>query len=279
MSTLAVVAPFDLFGNAGTGAGAQLLADALREMLADNRRERQPARCRAYERQLSLQEFEFETLSDYQNYHRQARQIVKSALKSDDFLLWLGGNHLSVLPVLEVLGGMTGAAVVQFDAHFDVYNLTGCTTKLSHGNFLLHAQGPLSPIVHVGHRDLFLAAEHISKHFRSVISAQELATAPEKCVASLMKFAAKAKHIWIDIDCDVFDPAFFPAVCEPLPFGIAPAMFLRLLDAFWSPKVMGLSISEFKPARDVRDQSLAVLVWLIEYVLLKRYEKGKKNRR
>jgi hypothetical protein len=42
---------------------------------------------------------------------------------------------------------------------------------------------------------------------------------------------------------------------------------------------MGLSISEFKPARDVRDQSLAVLVWLIEYVLLKRYEKGKKNRR
>jgi arginase family enzyme len=272
VSTLIVAAPFDLFGNAGTGAGAQLFSDAVQEMLADNRRERQPSRCQAYEGQVTLQEFEFETLHDYQNYHNEARQIVHSAIKTDAFLIWLGGNHLSVLPVLEELGGTTGTAVLQFDAHLDVYNLTGCATKPSHGNFLLHAQGPLPPIAHIGHRDLFLPHEHVEKRFRLVLSAEQIALAPAKCFSSLRKFVAKAKRVWIDVDCDVFDPAFFPAVSEPLPFGISPALLLRMLDAIWSPKVRGMSISEFNPARDMRDQSLATLVWLIERVLLQRYE-------
>ena len=273
MSTLIVAAPFDLFGNAGTGAGAQLLADAIQEMLADNRRERQPARCQAYDGQVTLKEFEFETLPDYQRYHQEARQIAHSAIENDQFLIWLGGNHLSVLPLLEELGTKAGSAVVQFDAHLDVYNLTDCTTKPSHGNFLLHAERSLPPIAHVGHRDLFLPAEHIAKHFRLTLPAEQLAVSTEKCLAGLRRFVTKAKQIWIDIDCDVFDPAFFPAVCEPQPFGIAPTLFLRMLDAIWSPKVVGFSISEFNPARDMRDQSLATLVWLIEHALLRRCEK------
>jgi agmatinase len=82
----------------------------------------------------------------------------------------------------------------------------------------------------------------------------------------------KASRIVIDIDCDVFDPAFFPGSAHPLPFGLSPQTLLRFLDAAWSEKVIGLAISEFDPARDVRDQSLATLVWLLEYVLLRKYE-------
>ena len=40
MKTCAVFFPFDLFGSGGAGAGVDLLADELREILADNRRER-----------------------------------------------------------------------------------------------------------------------------------------------------------------------------------------------------------------------------------------------
>jgi arginase family enzyme len=79
--------------------------------------------------------------------------------------------------------------------------------------------------------------------------------------------------VFIDIDCDVFDPVFFPAVSHPLPFGIAPTTFLRILDAVWSERVAGISISEFEPARDQNDRSLATLVWLLGYVLLKRHER------
>jgi agmatinase len=74
------------------------------------------------------------------------------------------------------------------------------------------------------------------------------------------------------LDCDVFDPAAFPAVTQPVPFGLSPSLLLRLLDAVWSPNVAGLFLSEFDPGRDRNDQSLAILVWLIEYLLLRRHE-------
>src|SRR6266513_1487566 len=47
VKTSAIFFPFDLFGSAGAGAGAELLAEAFQEMLADNRRERVPTRARA----------------------------------------------------------------------------------------------------------------------------------------------------------------------------------------------------------------------------------------
>jgi arginase family enzyme len=81
-----------------------------------------------------------------------------------------------------------------------------------------------------------------------------------------------ASAVFLDIDCDVFDLAFFPAVANPLPFGLDPPLFLRLLNAAWSKKVVGVAISEFDPGRDRNDQSLALLVWLLEYLLLRRYE-------
>jgi arginase family enzyme len=77
--------------------------------------------------------------------------------------------------------------------------------------------------------------------------------------------------VWLDLDCDAFDPAFLPGVRQPLPFGLTPTAFLALLAAVWSEKVVGLSVSEFDPARDVRDTSLELLGWLIEYMLLKRH--------
>ncbi|MFL5339857.1 MAG: arginase family protein [Gemmataceae bacterium] len=269
MSTLMAFAPFDLFGSAGAGAGAQLLADAVRELLADNRRERQPSRARAYQDQVRLKEFTFETPEDYQQWPKRARQTVKQALGKKEFLFWVGGNHLSVLPVLEELP--KNSVVIQFDAHLDVYNLTGCTTEPSHGNFLLHAAGPLPPIIHVGGRDLFLPADHVRKHFRETIAAEEVAGSFDDVLRRL-RTACRGRRVWLDIDCDVLDPAFFPATGQPLPFGLTPQQLLRCLDAAWSERVAGVSLSEFEPVRDRGDQSLGLLVWLLEHLLLKRYE-------
>jgi agmatinase len=271
VKTTAIFFPFDLFGSAGTAAGALLLADALEEMLADNKREKLPTRARAYQGQVRTREFTFETLRDYKDWRADARKHARQVLAAGDFLLWATGNHLGVLPVYEELGS-EGTLVVQFDAHLDIYHLSDCTPEPSHGNFLLHAETELPTLVNLGSRELLLPAEHVKKHYHANFPAADLAIDPEPAVKKIRQLAGKAKRVFIDIDCDVFDPAYFPAVSHPLPFGLSPALFLRLLDAAWSDRMIGVALSEFDPGRDRDERSLQMLVWLMEYLLLKRYE-------
>src|SRR5438128_1935193 len=102
--TRAFFHPFDLFGSGGAAAGAQLLADAFREMLADNRREKIATRARAYAGKVHVQEFPFERMADYRDWRPQARKAIRHVLEQGDFLIWASGNHLGVLPVYEELG-------------------------------------------------------------------------------------------------------------------------------------------------------------------------------
>jgi agmatinase len=273
MKTRAVFFPFDLFGGGGARAGAELLADAFREMLADNRREKVPTRARAYTDKVAVEEFAFDTLDDYRGWRREARKRVREILRKGEFLLWVAGNHLGVLPVYEELAKRKDTLVLQFDAHLDIYNLSDCTPELSHGNFLLHAAGPFPAIVNLGHRELLLRPEYVSNYYRRAFSAAELAVDHEPAVAFLREASQTAERVFLDLDCDVLDPAFFPSVGHPQPFGLSPQLLLRLLDAAWSDRVIGVALSEFDPARDTNDRDLATLLWLLEHVLLKKYEK------
>jgi agmatinase len=273
MKTTLVFFPFDLFGGGGTSEGVHLLAEAVRELIADNRRETVPTRARAYATQLRLKEFTFETMADYGTWRRTGRQAVRQVFRAKDFLLWVTGNHLGALPVYDELSLRANTTlVIQLDAHLDIHHFGDCTAELSHGNFLLHCAGPLPPIVNVGHRDLLLPPEYVGKHFRRTFSAAEVAADFDAVVGQLRIESATAENVVLDVDCDVFDPTHFPAVAQAVPFGLTPQQVLRVFDAVWSPKVVGLCLSEFEPGRDRQDQCLAMLVWLLEYVLLRRHE-------
>ena len=268
--TSAVFFPFYLFGSGGSAAGVDLLADELREILADNAREKVPTRADCYSPHVRLEEPTFETLDNLARWRETGRGIARDALKRGDFLLWTSGNHLGVLPVYDELAG-SDSVVVQFDAHLDIHHFADCTEELSHGNFLLHCAGPLPRVVNVGHRDLLLPEEHIAKTFHAAIPATRLALDPAGVSEEVRALTAKADRVFLDIDCDVFDPMFFPAVSQPVPFGPAPAAVLALIDAIWSERIAGLFLSEFDPARDREDRSLATLVWMVEYVLVRKY--------
>jgi agmatinase len=272
VKTSAIFFPFDLFGSGGTRAGAELLADGLREMLADNRREKVPTRARAYAGKVRVSEVSFDRLDAYQGWRETGRKAVREALDRRDFLIWSAGNHLGTLPVYDELAG-TDTLVIQFDAHLDVYNLSDCTEELSHGNFLKHCAGPLPRLVNVGHRDLLLRPSYVKTWFHRTFSAAELAIDPGPALAEIASLCKEAPRVFLDLDCDVFDPAYFPGSAHPQPLGISSQLFLRFLDAAWSERVIGLAISEFDPARDERDRSLATLLWLIEHVLLRKYER------
>lgn len=261
-----VVFPFDLFGNAGTGVGAQLLGDALQEAVDDTADEPTPTRPHAYADRLDFAEFAFDTLDEVAKWRETGRAAAREALAGDGFTLWLAGNHLGVLPVYEELSASD--LVVQFDAHLDCYALHDTTASLSHGNWLRHAE-TLPRVVNVGHRDLFLRPSDVKPYFVATHPAEAVALDLPRVAADIRKRCAKAKRVWIDLDTDAFDPAFAPAVHQPMPFGLTPPQFLLLLEATWSYKVVGVSISEFDPGRDVRDTTLNLLGWLTERVLLK----------
>ena len=126
--------------------------------------------------------------------------------------------------------------------------------------------------VNVGHRDIFLLPKDVKRTFVETHPAEAIAADLGQVAASLRKRVSKAKRVWIDLDVDAIDPAYAPAVPQPSPFGLTPMQLLALLDAAWSDKLVGFSVSEFDPGRDTRDQTLHLLGWLVEFLLLKRYE-------
>jgi len=271
VKTTIFVCPFAQFGNPGTMAGAQLVADALRELLEDNREEERPHRARAYSAAVTIEELPLATPTDYQKWHQKAREAARRALDAGNFLIWIGGNHLSVLPLYEEVGARKGSLVVQLDAHLDLYHLRDCVPELSHGNFLRQLN-PAPAIINVGHRDLFLAADEIAKHFADTYGIVEFLSNEAKVLKAVSKAAKVADGLIVDLDVDALDPAYFPATVDAMPFGLTPQQLLKVFDAAWSDKLVGLSISEFDPGRDKGDRSMELLVWLIEYVLLRRYE-------
>ncbi len=102
--------------------------------------------------------------------------------------------------------------------------------------------------------------------------AQEIARNSDGVVAAVVKAAKKAKRLVIDLDCDVFDRAYFPAVLNALPFGLAPSYMLRILQELDPERIEVVAISEFAPSKDLDDQGLGTLLWLLEWLFLSWYE-------
>jgi len=272
VKTRVVLFPFDLFGSGGAGAGAELLGDELREMLADNRRETVASRARAYTEHIRLREFSFDTLDKLQDWREQGRRAVRQALREGEFLVWITGNHLGALPVYDELSGSEDSLVLQLDAHLDIHHFADCTAELSHGNFLLHCAGPLPPLVNIGHRELLLTPEYIAEHYQAAHPAADLVLDAARVLKEVGRHSQSAKRAFLDLDCDVFDPAFFPAVSRPVPFGMSSQQVLAVIEAAWSERMAGVILSEFDPGRDDNDRCLSTLAWLLEYLLLRLHE-------
>ncbi|MGL6074119.1 MAG: arginase family protein [Fimbriiglobus sp.] len=268
MNLSAIIFPFDTFGSAGTGEGAKLLGDVLREAVDEAREEE--SRITKYAKHLEIHEVEFETLETLQNWRETGREYARTAIAENDFTLWLSGNHLGVLPILEELGPKD--LVIQLDAHYDCYDLPSTSESLSHGNFLREL-GPNRPkIIHLFSRDLFLQQKPLKQYFDKVHDAADCVTNWKSILDELTIAIRKAKRVWVDVDVDAFDPSFAPAVGHRQPVGMSPAQFIDLVNVSDKSKFAGLSFSEYLPAQDREDTTLTLLAWLTEWLLLKKVQ-------
>src|SRR5205807_2289719 len=98
---------------------------------------------------------------------------------------------------------------------------------------LKRCAGPLPRVVNVGHRDLLLRPDYVADYFERTFAAADVAIDPEGALAEIAALSAAAPRVFLDLDCDALDPAYFPAAAHPQPFGLSPALLLRFLAAAW----------------------------------------------
>lgn len=274
MNTRVVFFPFDLFGGGGCAAGVDLLEESLAEILTDQKRETVSSRADAYAGKVRRTRIPLDNLDEVRNWRERARRVARQALQRNDFLLWISGNHLGVLPVYDELSQLDNPGVViQFDAHLDIHHFGACNPEPTHGNFLMHCAGPLPPVVNLGHRDQLIPQEHWQKYYKFAFPVNSMIGEPFDAVwEANFPLLQEASRIWIDLDWDVLDPAYFPAVSRPVPFGLAPVTLLGIIDQIPRERLAGVFLSEFEPGRDRQDQCLATVVWLLEHLLLKQHD-------
>ncbi len=262
-----------------------MIADELREIVADNRREEVPTRADIYTRKFRIKEYGFDSLGSLNAWRTTGRQAVRPLLEAapQDFFIWLGGSHISSMPVYEEAVRQPGTLIFQLDAHLDIHHFANVNPQPTHGNFIRHIERPGDasngggqsaplPLVHLGHRDLLLTQDEIDSYFQRAISAIEYAQRREGVLAEIEGRFAGADRIILDIDCDAFDPSYFPGTGRPIPAGFSPMDVLRILGCIPPEKLAGVLVSEFDPGRDQADRSLSLIVWLLETILLARHE-------
>jgi agmatinase len=267
-----VLWPFPLFGNPGGEAGIEALHGALEAALADHAAE-PSSRQHALAARTRLEMRSYVQLEDLLGWRAEVRRELAKTLRRGEFPVFIGANHLVALPIYEALGESDERVlVVNLDAHLDAYDLASSREPLNHGNFLLHLpKGPRLSIVNVGHRDLTLGRAAIEAVFdRDYAIDEVVARGMAAVVADLKKRARGADRVWVDIDLDVLDPGVLRAVGTPMPFGLSSQQLLELLGGLLSPKLAGISISEYSAAADADGSGRHLVVWLLEHLLLRR---------
>jgi len=205
----------------------------------------------------------FETLSvvdygdcllDYGDHGKTPAAIEKQAakiLKSDAFLLSLGGDHFVTWPLLRAHAAIHGPlALVQFDAHQDTWPDDG--RRIDHGSFVGRAARDrvIDPArsIQVGIRthapeDCGLAM--LYGHEVEEISAGEIAE------AILKRTAGARAYVTFDIDC--LDPAFAPGTGTPVAGGPSSAKILSVLRKLGALDMVGADVVEVSPPYDHAD--------------------------
>jgi len=193
-------------------------------------------------------------LLDYGNHTKTPATIEREAakiLKSDAFLLTLGGDHFITWPLLKAHAAKYGPlALVQFDAHQDTWFDDG--KRIDHGSFVARAvrDGIIDPdhSIQIGirtHAPEDCGIRIIYGHEVEDMSAAAIAD------AILKRTNGRKTYLTFDIDC--LDPAFAPGTGTPVAGGPSSAKMLSVLRKLTSLDFVGADVVEVAPAYDHAD--------------------------
>lgn len=194
---------------------------------------------------------------------------VREVLDAGERPLVLGGDCTLLLGVFQALPSSSGLWFV--DGHADFLDPASSSTGeaadmdlailTGHGPpGLLERDGPLvdpAAVVLLGHRppDLHPGVGRESARLDPAIYAL---TAPQVREMGVGRVGADAaarlaeRPAWLHLDLDVLDQSVLPAVTYPQPLGLDWDELVELAEPLVAaPKLLGLSVADFNPDRDV----------------------------
>lgn len=147
---------------------------------------------------------------------------------SSAFPIFLGGDHLITLAILEAL--KTKPTIVHFDAHADLCS-EWMGEPFSHISWGFHVVKKGFDLVQIGVRSMTgEEQDFLGKH-------------------PLKKLEEISGPVYVTIDLDVIDPAFAPEVGTPEPLGMTPREFFSVLQKVCSHTIVGMDIVECSSER------------------------------
>jgi len=185
---------------------------------------------------------------------------ARSVLAARQIPAVLGGEHLITLPVVQAVHEVyPDLVIVQFDAHFDLKD-SYLGDRLSHATVMRRIAEVITPsrILQLGARSGVLEEFQFARNCR-VLGAD--ASPPE-----IRQWVAD-RPVYVTVDLDILDPAYFPAAGTPEPGGLSFCQLEDWLLALRGVKLVGWDVVELAPHWDPTQVSSVVGAKIVRTLL------------
>ncbi len=173
------------------------------------------------------------------------RKAVKMILSAHKFPIFLGGDHLITLPIVEeILNNYRDLHLIHIDAHTD---LRGDYL----GEPLSHSTVMRKVLNHLGRGRLFQIGirSGTAEEFALAKKMHSLVTVTPSSLKSMVT-RLKNRPVYITLDLDVLDPGCFPGVGTPEPGGLSFRELLSIIKRLKDLHVIGFDLVELTPDYD-----------------------------
>jgi agmatinase len=194
---------------------------------------------------------------------KKIRKKALNLIKNNKKLLAVGGEHLVTFPLYlaarEIFGDFT---LLQLDAHADLRE-TYLDSEFSHACVMnLCLENNLKKLIQLGIRSCSNEEHQKINNDSRIISLQDY--------SELENVIETAEKIYLSLDVDFFDPAYFPATGTPEAGGASFNDLLMILKTLQSKKanIIGADIVEFIPDLDFTKSCTAFAAKVIREILL-----------
>ncbi len=194
---------------------------------------------------------------------------VRKWLEAGKFVIALGGEHTSVIGAVRAhCEGRDDVTVLQLDAHSDL-RPAYLDDPWNHACAMARVLDFCPSLVQVGIRsqcreECSAAAQHNVRAFfaHDIHAADERG---EDWIGEML--GALSGHVYVTLDCDVFDPAVIPATGTPEPGGLTWRQVTTLLARLCSERqVIGLDVSELAPIPGVHHPQFTIAKLIYQFI-------------